>query len=198
MALDVETLGVDLLTLSAHKAYGPVGVGALYLRRRPRVRVAPLLLGGGQEQGLRPGTLPLHQVAGMGAAFELLDPLRDTEHERVRTLSAQLQRHLGASVVRNGDDAHCVPHILNLSLPRPAVAFLDAHPAVAASRGAACSAARGELSPVLRAMDLPRTRLEGALRLSLGRFTTADEVDRLGALLRDWMLSQGGDTHRRG
>lgn len=190
VALDVEALGADLLTLSAHKAYGPVGVGALYLRRRPRVRVAPLLLGGGHEQGLRPGTLPVHQVAGMGAAFGLLGRSDDADSARVRTLAQQLRRRLGAAVARNGDDAHCVPHILNISLPGPADAFLDAHQQLAASRGAACSAARGQASPVLQAMGLPRGRLDGALRLSFGRFTTADEVARLASLLEHWLAME--------
>jgi cysteine desulfurase len=180
VAIDVEALGCDLLSLSAHKIHGPAGVGALYVRRSPRPALVPLAFGGGQEGGLRPGTLPVHQVVGMGEAFALAREALPTEPERLRALAARLWDGLGriGGVLLNGDPVHRAPHLVNVSVEGvDGEALLYELPDVAVASGAACSSAVGEPSYVLRALGRDDALAQASLRFSLGRFTTADEVD---------------------
>lgn len=179
LALDVRELPVDLLSLASHKLYGPKGVGALYVRRRPRVRLRPLLHGGGHEGGLRSGTVPVHQVVAMGAAFELAARRREHDLEHLLRLHRRLREGLFAlgGVVLNGRLDGC-PHILNVGFAGvhgdALAAGLDG---LAVSTGSACSAARPQPSHVLRAMGRPDALAHASLRLSLGRGSTEHEVD---------------------
>jgi cysteine desulfurase len=178
----VDALGVDLLSLSGHKIYGPKGVGALYVRRRrPRVRLAPPMRGGGQERGLRPGTLPVHQVVGLGAAAALSREALADEPARLAGLRDHLQRGLEAAVpglVINGGATHRLPGNLNVSVPGvPGDALLTALREVALSSGAACSSRSRAPSHVLRAIGLSDALAHASLRFGLGRFTTADEIE---------------------
>lgn len=186
LPLDVG-IGVDLMSVSAHKVYGPKGVGALFVRRQPRVRLQPLLYGGGQESGLRPGTVAVHQVAGMGEAFRLAAGALETEPGRLAELKQRLWHGLQdlEGVLLNGrtDGA---PHILN-------VAFIGVHgealaaelPWLAASASSACTSAQGGMSHVLRAMGVPEQLAHASLRLSVGRFTTEQDID----LAVEWIAS---------
>jgi len=179
LPIDVAALGVDLLSLSAHKLYGPKGVGALYLRRRPRIRLQPLLWGGDQEGGLRPGTVPVHQVVGMGEAYRLAREQGEADLARLRQLKQRLWDGLSAldGVVRNGREDGS-PHILNVAFVGvQGEALAAALDGVAASTTSACSAAAGAASHVLRAMGVPEQLAHASLRLSLGRFTTEQDID---------------------
>ncbi len=170
VALSVRTLPIDLVSLCAHKVYGPKGIGALYIRKKPRVRVEPLLHGGGHEQGMRSGTLPTHQCVGMGAAFALAEL---TDHDRIQALS---ERFLPCHPRAGGDPS--VPHILNMQFTGIAAdTLLSQLPNIAASIASACEAARGTTSHVLRAMGLSEEAIRSAVRFSFGRFTTAAEVE---------------------
>ncbi len=178
--LDVHAQGIDLLSLSGHKLYGPKGVGALYVRRRPRVRLQPLFSGGGQERGLRSGTLPTPLVVGLGEACRLAAQEMGADAERLATLRdrllAGLRRGLpGLSV--NGSWDHRIPGNLNLTFPVPTLSVLRATPELCASTGSACSSTEVEPSYVLRAMGLSDAAAARTLRLGLGRFTSAAEVD---------------------
>ena len=184
-AVEVERLGVDLVSLSAHKFYGPKGIGALYVRRRnPRVKLEPLALGGGQECGLRSGTLNVTGIVGLGAAAQLVQAEREADSSRLRVLRNRLLARLEAGVEGlgvNGSLDHRLPQNLNISIPgvkaEPILARLRD---IALSTGAACSSSKGEPSHVLRALgqacgreDLP----ESSIRFGLHRFTTEAEVD---------------------
>lgn len=178
--LDVEKTPVDMISLSAHKVYGPKGMGALYLRRKPRVRVAAQMHGGGHEQGMRSGTLPVHQIVGMGEAFELSDNHFAEEQKRIMQLKeyfyAELHRKTGAIV--NGNFEYSVPHILNVRFPgMKAEKLMTAVPEMAVSAGSACHAKGTEPSYVLRAMGLTAEEAYCSLRFSFGRFTTKEELD---------------------
>ncbi len=179
--LDVRTLGLDLLSLSGHKIYGPKGVGALWVRRRPRVRLAPLFSGGGQERGLRSGTLPTPLVVGLGEACRLARPEMAAEAERVGALRERLLAGLrgGVPALRvNGTMAHRLAGNLNLVFPGAAAqALMAAVPDLCVSTGSACSSAEVETSHVLRAMGVPESDARCSLRLGLGRFTSAADVD---------------------
>jgi cysteine desulfurase len=187
IALDVAALGLDLLSVSGHKVYGPKGVGALYVRSGPpRVRIAPLLHGGGHERGLRSGTLPVPLLVGLGRALALAVAERDAEGARLAGLRdrlwQRLQQGLGEGVVRNGDAVHCLPAALHVSFPGvDAAALLAALPDVALSTGSACSSASPEPSHVLRALGLPVERVRSGIRFALGRFNTAEEIERAAA-----------------
>lgn len=175
--IDVGAMGIDLLSLSAHKIYGPKGVGALFVRRRPRVRLAPLFSGGGQERGMRSGTIPPPLVVGLGEACALVMAERDADASRIRALRDTLLAGLGPAGVRlNGHATRRVPGNLNLTFPREALALLQAVPELCASTGSACTSAEVEPSHVLRAMGLPRAEALRTLRLGLGRFTSAADV----------------------
>lgn len=180
IAVDVRRLPVDLLSLTSHKIYGPKGVGALYLRRGARALVQPQSYGGGQEGGLRPGTLPTHQIVGFGVAAEQAAARRQAEHERLAGLRDRLWAGIERSggVHLNGVSAPCVPHILNVSFDGvEGESLITALSALAVSTGSACSSATGDPSYVLRALGRDARLAESSLRFSLGRFTTAGEID---------------------
>ncbi len=180
--LDVEELGIDLLSISAHKMYGPKGVGALHVRRRnPRVRLEPLFDGGGHESGLRSGTLPVPAIAGLGLACDLCRAEMAAEADRLRSLRDRLYQGITAALgdVRlNGHPTERLPGNLNLSF-----AYVDGEALmmsmrdVAVSSGSACTSASPEPSYVLRALGLDDDLARGSLRFGLGRFNTAEEVD---------------------
>lgn len=178
--LDVEAARIDLLSLSGHKLYGPKGVGALYVRRRPRVRLAPLFSGGGQERGLRSGTLPTPLVVGLGEACRLARLEMETDNARIADLRdrllAGLRRHIPDLRV-NASWEHRIPGNLNLTFPAPALDLLRAVPDLCASTGSACSSAAIEPSYVLRALGLDDAAASRTLRLGLGRFTSAADVE---------------------
>lgn len=181
------SLGADLMSLSAHKAYGPKGVGALVisqrgdLRGRGRVQLTALQFGGGQERTLRAGTTATHQVAGMGLAFELASKISSVETARVAGLQQRLWRGLRAigGVVRNGSATRSVPHLLNVSFEGVEGESLLAaiRPHVAVSTGSACTSALGEPSYVLRALGRSERLSESSLRFGLGRTTTEEDID---------------------
>ncbi len=181
--LDVRGLGIDLMSLSAHKIYGPKGVGALFVRRRPRIRLQPLFDGGGQERGLRSGTLPAPLIVGFGAAAALAGPALEPEAARLATLSARLLeglRHRLQEVQVNGAMGPGLRVAGNLSLAfagLDAEALMRAMPDLCVSSGSACTAASVEPSYVLRALGLPEDAARASLRIGLGRFTTTEQVD---------------------
>jgi cysteine desulfurase len=181
IALDVRAQGIDLLSLSGHKLYGPKGVGALFVRRRPRVRLAPLFSGGGQERGLRSGTLPTPLVVGLGEACRLARLELDQDAARIRGLRDRLFAALGEGVpglVLNGSEAARIPGNLNLTFPSvPATSLIAACPDLCVSTGSACSSAAVEPSYALRAMGLSDEAAARSLRIGIGRFTSLADVD---------------------
>ncbi|MGB3835683.1 IscS subfamily cysteine desulfurase [Castellaniella sp.] len=187
LPIDVEALGVDLMSLSAHKTYGPKGVGALYVRRKPRVRLEAQMHGGGHERGLRSGTLPTHQIVGMGQAYALAGQLMDQEVPRIRTLRDRLWDGLKdlPDVYLNGDEQHRVAHTLNFSVAHvEGEALLMSIPQLAVSTGSACTSASLEPSYVLRALGRSDPLAHSSLRLTLGRYTTQEQIDQAVLALR--------------
>lgn len=180
---DPGSLGLDLVSVSAHKLYGPKGVGALWIRRRPRVRIAPLFSGGGQERGLRPGTLPAPLLIGFGEAARIAHSAMPGEASRLAVLAARLrhglQTRLPGTIVNGAPLPARIPGNLNVTLPAgtDAQALMAALPALCVSTGSACSSAAIEPSHVLRAIGLSEEAASRTLRLGLGRFTTEAEVD---------------------
>jgi cysteine desulfurase len=189
VALDVAAMGIDLLSISGHKIYGPKGVGALYVRRRPRVRLAPLFSGGGQERGLRSGTLPGALIVGFGEACRLAGAERAEDARRIGGLRDRLLGDLRAAIpgVRvNGDMAARIAGNLNLTFPgATAEALMRRSPDLCVSTGSACSSAAIEPSYVLRAMGLSDEEASRTLRIGIGRFTSAADVDFAARALRD-------------
>jgi len=181
VALNVAELGVDLMSISGHKFYGPKGVGALYLRRRPRARIEPLFDGGGQERGMRSGTLPVPLIVGLGHAAVLAKAEMASESQRLLALRARFLAAVRAKLsdaVLNGDAERRLPGNLNLSFPgAKAIDLIAACPGLALSTGSACTAAEVEPSYVLRALGVGEDLAAASLRIGLGRFTTATEVD---------------------
>jgi len=184
--IDVERLGVDLLSFCAHKLYGPKGIGALYVRRRrsgPRLRLAPILHGGGHEGGLRSGTLPVPLVVGFARAVELCLADLDAEAKRLAQLRDHLWARLSgglAGVHRNGHPERRLPGNLHVAFEgAEATALLASLRDFALSTGSACASGSGQPSHVLRAIGLPDALARGALRVGLGRSTTLAQVDRL-------------------
>jgi cysteine desulfurase len=179
--LDVDAMQIDLMSISGHKIYGPKGIGALYVRRRPRARLEAQIDGGGQERGLRSGTLPTPLCVGLGAAAALAGAEMAAEAERLLGLRQRLLtgiRRLLPQTRLNGDPEQRLPGNLNLSFPGiPAPALMEACPGLALSTGSACTAAEIEPSFVLRALGVSDDLAAASLRIGLGRFTTADEVD---------------------
>ncbi|HWJ36510.1 MAG TPA: aminotransferase class V-fold PLP-dependent enzyme [Steroidobacteraceae bacterium] len=179
--LDFAGMGIDLLSLSAHKAYGPKGVGALVVSRNHRVQLQALQFGGGQERNLRSGTVATHQVVGMGAAFELAAAAQEREAERIALLRNRLWDGLGAlgGVLRNGAAECTVAHLLNVTFEgvEGESLFAAVRPAIAVSTGSACTSAVQEPSYVLRALGRDERLAESSLRFSLGRFSTEADVD---------------------
>jgi cysteine desulfurase len=189
VALDVAAMGIDLLSISGHKIYGPKGVGALYVRRRPRVRLAPLFSGGGQERGLRSGTLPGALIVGFGEACRLAGAERAEDARRIGGLRDRLLGDLRAAIPGvqvNGDMAARIAGNLNLTFPgATAEALMRRSPDLCVSTGSACSSAAIEPSYVLRAMGLSDEEASRTLRIGIGRFTSAADVDFAARALRD-------------
>ncbi|MDX3894051.1 IscS subfamily cysteine desulfurase [Pusillimonas sp.] len=206
VAIDLQTLKVDLMSFSAHKVYGPKGIGALYVRRKPRVRIEAQMHGGGHERGFRSGTLATHQIVGMGEAFRLARLEMATENERIRSLRDRLYKGLSQldEVYVNGDMVQRVPHNLNISFNYvEGESLIMAIKELAVSSGSACTSASLEPSYVLRALGRNDELAHSSIRFTLGRFTTEQEidfavklvVDRVGKL-RDmsplWEMAQEG------
>ncbi len=187
LPIDLSELKVDLMSFSAHKLYGPKGIGALYVRRKPKVEIDAQMHGGGHERGMRSGTLPVHQVVGMGEAFHLAREARESEMARLATLRARLWQGLSAldGVQLNGDLAQSAPNILNVSFAGvDGESLIMALKDLALSSGSACTSASMEPSYVLRAIGLDEALAHSSLRFSLGRFTTQEEIDYAIALVQ--------------
>lgn len=180
LPIDLKTLPVDLLAVSGHKFYGPKGVGALYVRRSPYVTVAAQIHGGGHERGMRSGTLPTHQLVGIGHASRMAKAQMAGDHARVTALQARLWEGLRAlpQVVLNGSGPR-IPGITNVSFPGvDGETLLMSLADIAVSSGSACNSATVEPSYVLTALGVPRVVAQSALRISIGRYTTAEEIDQ--------------------
>lgn len=179
--IDVRALDVDLLSLSGHKVYGPKGIGALYVRRRPRARLAPLFSGGGQERGLRSGTLAAPLIVGFGVAARLAAAELEEDAARIGTLRARLfaaLEHAIPGLVLNGSREQRIPGNLNLTFPgASAVQLMAAAPDLCVSTGSACSSATVAPSYVLRALGLDEATAARTLRIGIGRFTSAADID---------------------
>jgi cysteine desulfurase len=178
--IDLDQLKVDLMSFSAHKTYGPKGIGALYVRRKPRARIESQMHGGGHERGLRSGTLATHQIVGMGEAFELARLEMGSENERIRMLRERLRTGFAdiEEVFVNGDLERRVAHNINISFNYvEGESLLMAIKDIAVSSGSACTSASLEPSYVLRALGLSDEMAHSSIRFSLGRFTTVEEVD---------------------
>jgi cysteine desulfurase len=185
--LDLAQLKVDLMSFSAHKTYGPKGVGALYVRRKPRVRIEAQMHGGGHERGMRSGTLPTHQIVGMGEAFRIAKLEMATENERIRMLRDRLWKGLSEieEVYVNGDLERRVPHNLNVSFNFvEGESLIMAIKDIAVSSGSACTSASLEPSYVLRALGRSDELAHSSIRFTVGRFTTAAEIDYAVDLLK--------------
>ena len=185
--IDVEAMNVDLLSLSAHKIYGPKGVGALYVRRKPRVRLEAQMHGGGHERGLRSGTLATHQCVGMGEAFRIAQAEMAAESERIRGLRDRLLKGLNdiPEVYVNGDLEHRVAGNLNMSFNFvEGESLIMALKDIAVSSGSACTSASLEPSYVLRALGRADELAHSSIRFTVGRFTTPEEIDYTAQLMR--------------
>jgi cysteine desulfurase len=186
--IDLQKMPIDLMSFCAHKMYGPKGVGALYVRRMPRIRVAAQIHGGGQEQGMRSGTLPTHQIVGMGAAFALAQMNMTQELKQVSALRDRFWQKLShlPGVKINGDLLHSFPGILNVCFPgHKADHFIKALPDLAISAGSACASKGTGPSYVLRALGLSTADAICSLRFSFGRFTIQEEVDAAAQKIND-------------
>ncbi len=185
--IDLQKLKVDLMTVTAHKVYGPKGIGALYVRRKPRVRIEAQIHGGGHERGLRSGTLATHQIVGIGEAFRLAKLEMATENERIRSLRDKLWRGFKdlEEVYVNGDLEHRTAHNLNVSFNFvEGESLVMAIKEVAVSSGSACTSASLEPSYVLRALGRSDELAHSSIRFTLGRFTTEEEIDYTVDLIR--------------
>ena len=188
VAIDLQQLKVDLMSFSAHKTYGPKGVGALFVRRKPRIRIEAQIHGGGHERGMWSGTLPTHQIVGMGEAFRIAKAEMATENERIRALRDRLWTGLSQmeAVYINGDLESRVPHNLNVSFNYvEGESLLMGIKDVAVSSGSACTSASLEPSYVLRALGRSDELAHSSIRFSVGRFTTQEDVDFTVALLKE-------------
>ena len=188
VAIDLATLPVDLMSLASHKTYGPKGIGALYVRRKPRVRLEAQMHGGGHERGMRSGTLPTHQIVGMGTAFDIARQEMATEGERIRALHTKLVSGLTdiEQVFINGDMQHRVPHNLNISFNYvEGESLIMGVKGIAVSSGSACTSASLEPSYVLRALGRSDELAHSSLRMTIGRFTTEAEIDYAVSTLKD-------------
>jgi cysteine desulfurase len=188
VAIDLSRLPVELMSFSAHKTYGPKGIGALYVRRKPRVRLEAQMHGGGHERGMRSGTLATHQIVGMGEAFRLAKEEMASENERIRLLRDRLWAGLSSmeAVFLNGDMTQRVPHNLNVSFNFvEGESLMMAVKDLAVSSGSACTSASLEPSYVLRALGRSDELAHSSIRFSIGRFTTEEEVDYAVELLKN-------------
>ncbi|MDR5813739.1 MULTISPECIES: IscS subfamily cysteine desulfurase [unclassified Caballeronia] len=186
--IDLQKLKVDLMSFSAHKTYGPKGIGALYVRRKPRVRIEAQMHGGGHERGMRSGTLATHQIVGMGEAFRIAREEMATENERIRMLRDRLLKGLQdmEEVYVNGDMEQRVPHNLNISFNFvEGESLIMAVKDVAVSSGSACTSASLEPSYVLRALGRNDELAHSSIRFTVGRFTTEQDVDYVINLLKN-------------
>jgi cysteine desulfurase len=180
LPIDLSQLKVDLMSFSAHKTYGPKGVGALFVRRKPRVRIEAQMHGGGHERGMRSGTLPTHQIVGMGEAFRIAKLDMATENDRIRMLRDRLWQGISEieEVYVNGDLEHRVPHNLNVSFNYvEGESLIMAVKDIAVSSGSACTSASLEPSYVLRALGRSDELAHSSIRFTIGRFTTEADVD---------------------
>ena len=204
--IDLARLKVDLMSFSAHKTYGPKGIGALYVRRKPRIRLEAQMHGGGHERGMRSGTLATHQIVGMGAAFRLAAEEMATENERIRYLRDRLWAGVSTldEVHLNGDMQRRVPHNLNASFNFvEGESLMMAIKDLAVSSGSACTSASLEPSYVLKALGRNDELAHSSIRFSIGRFTTEEEIDYAVQLLHKHVgklrdLSPLWDMHRAG
>jgi len=204
--INLEALKVDLMTFTAHKTYGPKGVGALYVRRKPRVRLEAQMHGGGHERGLRSGTLPTHQIVGMGEAFRIAKEEMDAEIAKVKALRDRLAKGLMEieEVYINGDMEHRVPHNLNVSFNFvEGESLIMAVKDLAVSSGSACTSASLEPSYVLRALGRSDELAHSSIRFTIGRFTTEEDIDFAINLLKAKVgklreLSPLWDMHKEG
>ena len=187
VAIDLEKLPVDLMSFSAHKTYGPKGIGALYVRRKPRIRLEAQIHGGGQERGFRSGTLPTHQIVGMGEAFRIAREEMELENARIRRLRDKLLTGLQEieEVYVNGDLKQRVPHNLNISFNYvEGESLIMAVKDIAVSSGSACTSASLEPSYVLRALGRSDELAHSSIRFSIGRFTTEEDIDYTVSLMK--------------
>ena len=206
VAIDVQTLPIDLMSLASHKTYGPKGIGALYVRRKPRVRIEAQMHGGGHERGMRSGTLPTHQCVGMGEAYRLAKLEMEKDCEHARKLQLRLLKGLNKidQVFVNGDLERRVPHNLNMSFNFvEGESLIMGIKGIAVSSGSACTSASLEPSYVLRALGRSDELAHSSLRMTIGRFTTEEEIDYAihsisenVAKLRE--LSPLGEMHQEG
>jgi cysteine desulfurase len=188
VVIDLQKLKVDLMSFSAHKTYGPKGIGALYVRRKPRVRLEAQMHGGGHERGFRSGTLATHQIVGMGEAFRIAREEMAVENERIRMLRDRLWKGLSGmeEVYLNGDMEQRVPHNLNVSFNFvEGESLIMAVKDIAVSSGSACTSASLEPSYVLRALGRNDELAHSSIRFTIGRFTTVEEVDYAVQLLQE-------------
>ncbi|MCE0493183.1 IscS subfamily cysteine desulfurase [Vibrio salinus] len=187
LPIDVQAIKVDLISLSGHKIYGPKGIGALYVRRKPRVRLEAQMHGGGHERGFRSGTLPTHQIVGMGEAFRIAKEEMQKDYDHAKSLRDRLLKNLQGleEVTVNGDLEQRMPHNLNLSF-----AFVEGESLLmslkdlAVSSGSACTSASLEPSYVLRALGLDDELAHSSIRFSFGRYTTEEEIDYVAEQIR--------------
>jgi cysteine desulfurase len=188
VAIDLRMLPIDLMSLASHKTYGPKGIGALYVRRKPRVRIEAQMHGGGHERGLRSGTLPTHQIVGMGAAFAIAKGEMGTETERIRMLQRRLLDGISdiEQVFINGDLERRVPHNVNASFNYvEGESLIMGIKGIAVSSGSACTSASLEPSYVLRALGRSDELAHSSLRITIGRFTTEQDIDYAATVLKD-------------
>jgi cysteine desulfurase len=188
VAIDLATLPIDLMSLASHKTYGPKGIGALYVRRKPRVRIEAQMHGGGHERGMRSGTLATHQIVGMGEAFRLAREEMGVESERIRMLQQRLINGLSGieQTFLNGHAEKRVPHNVNMSFNFvEGESLIMGIKGIAVSSGSACTSASLEPSYVLRALGRSDELAHSSLRMTIGRFTTVEEVDYVITTLKD-------------
>jgi len=184
--IDLSTLPVDLMSFSAHKTYGPKGIGALFVRRKPRVRIEALIHGGGHERGMRSGTLPTHQIVGMGEAFKIAKEEMDSDHDKINSYHEKFLKEAMKieHAYINGDLDNKVPNILNISFN-----FVEGESLImglkdiAVSSGSACTSASLEPSYVLRALGRKDELAHSSIRFSFGRFTSDDDIKNTLAIL---------------
>jgi cysteine desulfurase len=206
VAIDLNTLPVDLMSLASHKTYGPKGIGALYVRRKPRVRIEAQMHGGGHERGMRSGTLPTHQIVGMGEAFRIAREEMASENERIRALQQRLITGLSdiEQTFLNGHPTQRVPHNVNMSFNFvEGESLIMGIKGIAVSSGSACTSASLEPSYVLRALGRSDELAHSSLRMTIGRFTTEEEIDYVVTTLKDRVarlreLSPLWDMHQEG
>tara|TARA_Y100000817_G_C16815766_1_gene526457 strand:- start:537 stop:1382 length:846 start_codon:yes stop_codon:yes gene_type:complete len=186
--IDVNKYNIDLLSLSAHKVYGPKGIGALYVRRKPRIRLQPQMHGGGHERGFRSGTLPTHQVVGMGEAFRIAADEMESDNKKISTLRDKLWNGLNSieEIYLNGDMNQRIPGNLNVSFNFvEGESLIMAIKDMAVSSGSACTSASLEPSYVLRALGRSDELAHSSIRISIGKYTTEEEIDYSVSLIKE-------------